>query len=278
MGSAAGNGGIDAMIGKAMTVVFPERGQDMNMPMPRTVNAWPRTYSLNNIRAVWRARRSGATVSFNQVKLSDAVIEPNALVMDYALLWLASVGRYAIVGRYASIFNTDIGPFAAIAEKVTIGAAPHWPELPTTHVFPVNAEFGFCDGPWPDVSRTTVGADAWIGAGATVRAGVRIGAGAIVGAGAVVTRDVADYEVVAGVPARQIRMRFSSDIIERLLELRWWEWPPQFIRANLHVFREPLTVAGLDRLAELKATLDASAGSATVARELLARRDELSAA
>lgn len=239
------------------SATVPIPSHHANVAMPRTINAWPRTYSWENLRAVWRARRGGATVSLNQVKLSGAEVQANALVMEYALLWLASVGRYAIVGRYTSIFNTDIGPFAAVAEKVTIGAAPHWPELPTTHVFPVNAEFGFCDGPWPEVSRTTVGADAWIGAGATIRAGIRIGHGAVVGAGAVVTRDVADYEVVAGVPARRIRMRFSPEVIERLLQLRWWEWPPQLIRANLHVFREPLDAAGLARLTSLKEQHDA---------------------
>jgi acetyltransferase-like isoleucine patch superfamily enzyme len=220
--------------------------------MPRTINAWPRTYSWANLRSVLAARRAGATVSLNHVKLCESTVESNALVMEYALLWLSTVGRYTIVGRYSSLFNTDVGPFAGIAEKVTIGAAPHWPELPTTHVFPVNYEFGFCDDPWPQVGRTSVGADAWIGAGATIRAGVRIGHGAVVGAGAVVTRDVVDYEVVAGVPARRIRMRFGSEIVSEMVKLRWWEWPAPLIRANLHLFRRPLTrdsLADLVRLA-----------------------------
>jgi hypothetical protein len=50
--------------------------------MPRTINRWPRTFSLTNIRAVLRARRAGATVSLNQVKLDESVLEPNSLVMD----------------------------------------------------------------------------------------------------------------------------------------------------------------------------------------------------
>lgn len=219
--------------------------------MPLTVNAWPRTHSLRNLLTVLRARRAGATVSLNQVKLNDSVVERNSLIMEYALVWHSHVGTYSIVGRYASIFDTEIGPYAGIAEKVTCGTSPHWPELPTTHVFPVNAEFGFCDGPWPEVGRTLVGADAWIGAAATIRAGVSIGTGAVVGAGAVVTRDVAPYEVVAGVPARHLRMRFPAAMVDRLLELRWWTWRPTLIRANLHLFREPLTPAGLDLLEEV---------------------------
>jgi acetyltransferase-like isoleucine patch superfamily enzyme len=216
--------------------------------MPRTANLWPRSYSLANLRAVARARLAGATVSLNQVKLADSTVRRNALVMEHALVWGSDIGRYAIVGRFASLFLTSLGPYSAVAEKAVVGAAPHWPELATTHVFPVNEEFGFYSGPWPAVTGTTIGADTWIGAGATVRGGLRIGHGAVVGAGAVVTRDVADYEVVAGVPARRLRFRFDEETMARLLRLAWWDWPPERLREHLELFREPLTPGVLDRL------------------------------
>src|SRR5215467_13711617 len=91
--------------------------------MPLTVNAWPRTYSVRNLLSVLKARRAGATVSLNQVKLQNSTVERNSLIMEYALVWHSHVGAYSIVGRYASVFDTEIGPYAGIAEKVTCGAS-----------------------------------------------------------------------------------------------------------------------------------------------------------
>lgn len=71
---------------------------------------------------------------------------------------------------------------------------------------------------------TAVGNDVWLGYGATVLPGVTIGDGAIVGARAVVGSDVPPYAVVAGNPARVIRMRFDADTVAALLEMSWWDW------------------------------------------------------
>lgn len=83
----------------------------------------------------------------------------------------------------------------------------------------------------------TVGNDVWIGAGAMVLDGVKIGDGAIVAAGAVVTTDVAPYAVVGGVPARFIRSRFDEPSIRVLLDVRWWDWSMNKIRAAADLFR-----------------------------------------
>jgi virginiamycin A acetyltransferase len=81
------------------------------------------------------------------------------------------------------------------------------------------------DYPWRPAGDTLVGHDVWIGMEALVMPGVRIGHGAVIGAGSVVTRDVPDYAVVAGNPARVVRRRYAEDEAARLVALAWWDWP-----------------------------------------------------
>jgi serine acetyltransferase len=65
-------------------------------------------------------------------------------------------------------------------------------------------------------------------------AGVNIGVGAVIGAGSIVTKNVGNYEVVAGRPARVIKKRFSDDIITKMLEIKWWEWEHNIIKERFN--------------------------------------------
>lgn len=115
------------------------------------------------------------------------------------------------------IRNVSIGRFCSIGRRCSIGAARHSTAAFTSHSCAAPA--GFDSDP-----RTVIGHDVWIGDNVIVVAGLTIGTGAVVGAGAVVTHDVAPYCIVAGVPARELRRRFSVDITDRLMASKWWEY------------------------------------------------------
>jgi virginiamycin A acetyltransferase len=67
----------------------------------------------------------------------------------------------------------------------------------------------------------------------TILSGVEIGDGAVIAAGSVVTGTIPPYSIAGGIPAKVIRLRFSSEVIDALLNLKWWDWPVQTIQANL---------------------------------------------
>ena len=138
----------------------------------------------------------------------------------------------------------SIGKFCSIAcgARFLFNSANHALSSLSTYPFPIFfEEWGL---PVDDVSRAwdnkgdiVVGNDVWIGYEAVILAGVTIGDGAIIGARAVVAGDVPPYTIVGGVPARPIRKRFSDDVVEALLELRWWDWRPERIAANLEAIQ-----------------------------------------
>ena len=86
---------------------------------------------------------------------------------------------------------------------------------------------------WGNKGDIVIGNDVWVGYEEVILAGVTVGDGAIIGARAVVTKDVPPYTIVGGIPAKPIRKRFSEDIVTALLELQWWDWPEEQIKANL---------------------------------------------
>jgi len=84
---------------------------------------------------------------------------------------------------------------------------------------------------------TIIGNDVWIGAEAMIMPGVHVGDGATIAARAVVTKDVEPYSIIAGVPGKVIKKRFSDEQITKLLEIKWWDWPLEKIKENLDWLR-----------------------------------------
>lgn len=88
-------------------------------------------------------------------------------------------------------------------------------------------------------NEITIGNDVWLGYGVRILHGVNIGDGAAVGAWAVVTKDVRPYAVVGGNPAREIKRRFDDRTVDWLLQVKWWDWPDEKVKARLHVLLAP---------------------------------------
>ena len=153
-------------------------------------------------------------------------------------------GDYSYCDRYADIANAEIGKFANIAAFTRIGPTDHPMAQPSLHHF-LYRSADYWDDTTPDAAFfekraarvAFIGHDTWLGHGAVVRPEVRIGHGAVVASMAVVTKDVAPYTVVAGIPAKPIKQRFTPDIAERLIALAWWDWPHSALRAALEDFR-----------------------------------------
>lgn len=133
-----------------------------------------------------------------------------------------------------------IGKFCSIAcgAKFLFNCANHSLRSLSTYTFPLFYDEWGLDkadvaSAWDNKGDIVIGNDVWIGFEAVIMAGVHIGNGAIIGTRAVVTKDVAPYTIVGGVPARAIRKRFDDATISRLESLRWWDWSKERIRREL---------------------------------------------
>lgn len=155
---------------------------------------------------------------------------------------LVSIGDYTYgspqVHSWDDSTKLTIGKFCSIAEGVTfLLGGEHRLDWVTTFPFNVFHEA------WPSAKDfkghpqtkgdILVGNDVWIGKDSMILSGVQIGDGAVIAAGSLITSEVQPYSIVGGNPAKLIRKRFSDEDIEKLLQLKWWNWPHEKIERNI---------------------------------------------
>ena len=188
------------------------------------------------------------------VSVTDCTFGSYVEIGEGSRLAHSILGDYSYCDRYADIANATVGKFANIASYVRIGATDHPLDTASLHHFLYrSADY------WGDAEndpeffahrksrRAKFGHDTWIGHNAMIKPEVRIADGSVIASGAIVTKDVGPYEIVAGTPAKLLRLRQPRDIAERLIALAWWDWDHGALRTALPDFRSMKAEAFLEK-------------------------------
>lgn len=179
--------------------------------------------------------------SYHDTAMVD--IQPDVVMEPYSTYYAGSGTQMVTMGSFTYVLSrmhpsVSIGRYCSIAVGVRIMGNKHPLErVSTSPSFYKNglvmnayqADYGVKSHFEPydeSVPPIVIGNDVWIGESVTLAHGVTIGDGAVVAAHSVVTKDVAPFTVVGGVPARKIKDRFSHSVIAKLEELQWWKYSP----------------------------------------------------
>lgn len=157
----------------------------------------------------------------SNVNMQSPIISPNKDVF---------VGRFSYMNDGGYIRNnTYIGRYCSIGRRVTISAGMHnTMGLSSSPSLNQGIRYNGAQSELLKISSkrptlTKIKNDVWIGDGAVIMPGITIGTGAVIAANAVVTKDVAPYTVVGGVPAKVIKERFPPDVVTSLIASEWWK-------------------------------------------------------
>ena len=154
------------------------------------------------------------------------------------------LGKASYISKKVYIRNCIIGNFCSIGPNVLIGLGEHPIKFVSTHpafyTYQRQLPISFNRlSNFNEYSKTLIGNDVWIGANVIIKAGIKIGDGSIIAAGSVVTKDVDCYTIIGGVPAKAIKNRFENHIVEKLKNIKWWNWDIEKIRVKSQEFLEP---------------------------------------
>lgn len=172
-------------------------------------------------------------------------VEQYARIPEASLTWNepVTIGAFSYIVQGSMLEGCNIGRFCSIATGVRVMSEGHPTDRITTstisygsNVFDlIKKDFGVEIMQNRKIAKspsTVIEHDVWIGENATIKRGITIGVGSIVAGSSVVVKDVPPYAIVGGNPAKLIRYRFSEDIIERLINSKWWDLHPSCF-ANL---------------------------------------------
>jgi virginiamycin A acetyltransferase len=167
--------------------------------------------------------------------------------IDTRVFWKSFLSGNIRIGDHTNITgycylrgNVIIGKWCAIATGLRARSSNHAVSSANMQA-KLNLRYGFTHVHGKEKGPITIGNACWLGDRVTILSGVTIGNGAVVGAGSVVTKPVPAFSIVAGNPARLIKMRFSNEVITALEETAWWDWCEGRISRNKKFFEADLT-------------------------------------
>lgn len=173
---------------------------------------------------------------------ADSTFTKHTRIGPKVRLLKSHVGKYTRISKGCSVVFSKIGNFCSLAADVQVGAGRHPLSYASTSQIFYNPNT--LTDQWvkaikyPQNLPITIGSDVWLGTNCFIMGGVNIGHGAVVAAKAVVTKDIPPFAIVGGIPAKVIKYRFSPEVIERLLEIKWWNLKDEEITEKIGFFRE----------------------------------------
>lgn len=170
-------------------------------------------------------------------------VNKKAKVYGFTKVYHSDIDAFSYVGRNCQLVYAKVGKFCSIAGDVRIGMANHTLSyLSTSPIFTEKSngtghKWASSDTVNP-YDPVVIGNDVWIGERAMVLGGVKIGNGAVIGAGAIVTHDIPPFAIAVGIPARVIRYRFDSDLIDAIESCQWWNYDEDELKGLLPYFQK----------------------------------------
>ncbi|MDB5137168.1 MAG: hypothetical protein JWP37_3771 [Mucilaginibacter sp.] len=163
-------------------------------------------------------------------------------VGNYNVILNCDIGSYTYIAGYSTVLNCKIGKYCSIASNVKISPGTHPTSgfvsiHPSTYMVPnFHAKKYVDENQFEYDEHVEIGNDVWICANVVIAGGVKIGNGAVIAANTVVTKNIGDYEIVGGFPAKFIKKRFTNDEIKVLNELKWWDKDEEWMKTNISRF------------------------------------------